>query len=129
MPQIKIYGLKKSLENIKSELSTIIHNTVVKKLSFPQDKKYHRFIQFDESDMIFPDNKSENYTIIEIIMMEGRTVATKKNLIQSLFANIEKELNIGKTDIEICIIESPACNWGFGGMSGDEIELSYKIEV
>ena len=129
MAQVKIYGLKKSLYQIKIELSKVIHENIVEVLSFPQEKKYHRFIGFDEGDMIFPDAKSKNYTIIEIMMMEGRTVETKKNLIQSLFKNIEKKLGIVKTDIEICIIESPSHNWGFGGMSGDEIKLSYDVNV
>ena len=129
MAQVKIYGLKKSLDTIKEKLSETIHTTIVKELSFPEEKKYHRFIAFDESDMLFPDTKSENYTIIEIMMMQGRTEETKKGLIRALFSNIETELDIAKTDIEICIVESPACNWGFAGMNGDEIELNYKVEV
>ncbi len=62
-------------------------------------------------------------------MMEGRTVETKKSLIKSLFQKIEEGLQIDKDDIEICIIESPASNWGFRGMTGDEIVLNYKVEV
>ena len=84
---------------------------------------------FDKDEMIFPDDKSEQYTIIEIMMMEGREVETKKDLIKSLFVNIQKELNIENNDLEICIIESPASNWGFRGMTGDEIKLNYKVKV
>jgi phenylpyruvate tautomerase PptA (4-oxalocrotonate tautomerase family) len=129
MAQVKIYGLKKSLQKIKYKLSKTIHNTIVKELSFPKEKRYHRFIAFDEEDMLFPDTKSEHYTIIEIMMMQGRSEEKRKNLIKALFVNIEKELELAKTDIEICIIESPACNWGFGGMCGDEIKLNYKVNV
>jgi len=129
MAQVKIYGLKKSLDNIKTKLSEVIHKTIVKELTFPQEKKYHRFIAFDEEYMLFPDTKSDNYTIIEIMMMEGRIKETKKNLIKSLFSNIEKELGIAKMDIEICIIESAPSNWGFGGQIGDEIKLNYEINV
>ncbi len=129
MAQVKIYGLKKSLDDIQNELSQTIHECIVQKLSFPKDKKYHRFIKLDEGDMIFPDDKSDNYTIIEIMMMEGRTIETKKNLIKSLFQNIEKDLNISSSDIEICILESPASNWGFRGMTGDEIKLNYQVKV
>ena len=129
MAQVKIYGLKSSLGKIKNELSNVIHKCIVDSLSFPKDKKYHRFIMFDRDEMIFPDDKSEQYTIIEIMMMEGREVETKKNLIKSLFVNIQKELNIENNDLEICIIESPASNWGFRGMTGDEIKLNYKVKV
>jgi len=129
MAQVKIYGLKKSLDKIKPKLSEVIHNSIVKELSFPKDKKYHRLIALNEDDMIFPHAKSEQYTIIEIMMMEGREVETQKRLIKSIFESIEKELGIVKTDVEICIIESPACNWGFSGMTGDEIKLSYEVKV
>lgn len=111
--QVKIYGLKKSLEKIKVELSKTIHTSIVDVLDFSQENRFHRFMAFDEDSMLFPDTKSEHYTIIEIMIMEGHTVQTKKKLIQALFENIENALGIGKGDIEICIIESPACNWGF----------------
>ena len=129
MAQVKIYGLKTSLGTIKNELSNIIHTCIVKSLSFPKNKKYHRFILLNADEMIFPEDKSEQYTIIEIMMMEGRTTETKKELIKSLFENVKQELNIENNDLEICIIESPASNWGFRGMTGDEIKLNYKIEV
>jgi len=129
LAQVKIYGLKTSLNKIKNELSNIIHQCIVESLSFPKDKKYHRFISLNEDEMIFPDDKSKQYTIIEIMMMEGRETETKKDLIKSLFKNITKELNIENDDLEICIIESPASNWGFRGMTGDEIKLNYKVKV
>ena len=129
MSQVKIYGLKSHLNSLKTELSSTIHRTVVKELSSPKEKKYHRFIALDVEDILFPDVKSEAYTIIEIMMIEGRSVETKKRLIYALFKNIEDDLGICKTDIEICIVESPACNWGFGGKTGDDIKLNYKIEI
>jgi phenylpyruvate tautomerase PptA (4-oxalocrotonate tautomerase family) len=129
MAQVKIYGLRSNLKSIRDELSNVIHSTIVDVLSFPKDKKYHRFIYFEEDDMIFPEDKSKQYTIIEIMMMDGRTTQTKKELIRFLFKNIESKLNIKNSDIEICIIESPASNWGFRGLTGDEIKLNYKVNV
>lgn len=129
MAQVKIYALKANINKIKNELSNIIHDCIVNSLSFPKDKKYHRFISFDKDEMIFPDDKSEQYTIIEIMMMEGREPETKKELIKSLFKSIQQQLHIENNDLEICIIESPASNWGFRGMTGDEIKLNYKVKV
>jgi len=129
MAQVKVYGLRSNLKSIRDELSNAIHNTIVDVLSFPKDKKYHRFIYFEEDDMIFPEDKSKHYTIIEIMMMDGRTTQTKKELIIALFKNIESKLKIKNSDIEICIIESPASNWGFRGLTGDEIKLNYKVNI
>jgi len=129
LAQVKIYGLKDNLDKIKQKLSETIHSTIVEILSFPKDKKYHRFIALNQDDFIFPDDKSNQYIIIEIMMIKGREVETKKNLIKFLFQNINKDLNISVNDIEICIIESQASNWGFRGMTGDEIQLNYKVKV
>ena len=62
-------------------------------------------------------------------MMAGRSVSAKKRLIRLLFDRVGEQLGIAKADIEISINESPAHNWGFRGMSGDEIQLNYKVEV
>ena len=79
--------------------------------------------------MLFPEDKSEGYTIIEIMMIEGRQPETKKALIKRLFKEIAISVKIEPNDLEIVIIESPAVNWGFRGMSGDEMTRNYKIDV
>jgi len=129
MAQIKIYGIKENLNPIKQKLSEVIHTCVVEALSFPKEKRFHRFFPMEREDMLYGTGRSNAYTIIEIIMIEGRTVETKKRLIKMLFVKIEEQLNIKLSDVEICIQEAPASNWGFRGMTGDEIMLDYKVEV
>ena len=81
-------------------------------------------------DFYYPEGRSAAYTVIEINMMEGRTVATKKELIKTLFSQIEMQLGIKPIDIEITIKEQPAHCWGFRGMTGDEVrDLSYKVNI
>jgi len=129
MSQIKIYGLKSHLDQVKGELSRVIHECVVEVLKMPADKRFHRFIGLEAADFIYPEDRSKAYTIIEVMMMIGRTEATKKALIQALFREISTQLNIAVNDLEICIIESPPTHWGFRGKTGDEISLSYKIDL
>ena len=129
MSQIKIYGLRKHLDPIKKLLSDVIHSCVMDALQFPADKRAHRFIALEQDDMFMPSGRTDAYTIIEITMIEGRSVDAKKKLIRLLFERIKNQLNIGTMDVEICIYESPACNWGFRGMHGDEIKLNYNINV
>ena len=129
MAQIKIYGIKEHLNPIKQEFSEAIHACVVEVLAFPKEKRFHRFFPMESEDMLYGVGRSDAYTIIEIMMIEGRTIETKKRLIKMLFAKIEERLNIEPKDIEISIQEAPASNWGFLGMTGDEIMLDYKVEV
>ncbi len=129
MSQIKIYGIKEKLAPVRERLSEVIHECVMEALQFPADKKAHRFFLMEKEDMLYPAGRTDAYTIIEISMIEGRSIETRKKLIRLLFDNIRDKLNIQHQDIEINIQESPACNWGFRGMHGDEVKLNYKINV
>jgi len=129
MSQIKVFGIKEHLNPIKHQLSDIIHACVVDVLAFPVDKRAHRFFPLEKENTFYPAGRTDAYTIIEINMIEGRTIETKKKLIRLLFDNIQEKIGITYQDIEICIYESPACNWGFRGQHGDEVTLNYKINV
>jgi 4-oxalocrotonate tautomerase family enzyme len=129
MAQIKIYGLRKQLDPVKAALSDAIHGCVVEALTYPADKRAHRFFSLEPGDFMRPAGRTERYTIVEIGMMEGRTVETKKRLIRLLFERVEKAAGISPQDLEITISETPKHNWGFRGKPGDEHTLDYKIEV
>jgi phenylpyruvate tautomerase PptA (4-oxalocrotonate tautomerase family) len=129
MAQVKIYGLAEHLRPRRRELSDTIHDCVVEALQFPRDKRAHRFFPLDREDFFMPAGRSDAYTIVEISMMEGRTVAARKKLIRLLFERVHAQVGIAPQDLEICIQESPPCNWGFRGQHGDEIQLNYRIDV
>jgi 5-carboxymethyl-2-hydroxymuconate isomerase len=128
MVQTKIYGLREHLDPIKSELSDIIHSCIMDALQYPSDKRAHRFFPLDASDFFYPAGRTDRYTIIEFSMIEGRSVETKKQLIQLLFERVQS-LGISTQDLEMTIFETPKQNWGFRGLPGDEHQLNYKIEV
>jgi len=99
-------------------------------LGMPEDKRAHRFIPMDKEDFFYPGGRTDAYTIIEINMMAGRKVETQKKLIKSLFREIETQLSIKPIDIEIIIKEQAPHQWGFRGMTGDEVkDLKYKVSV
>lgn len=129
MAQIKIYGLKEQLNPIKAQLSDDIHQCVVEALSFPRDKRFHRFFPLDAEDFYFPPGRSSRYTIVEISLFEGRSIEVKKHLIRLLFGRAERDLQLAPADLEISLIETPRCNWGLRGLPADEIELNYKVEL
>ena len=126
---IRIYGIKEQLNPIKARLSDVINQCMVEALGFPADKRAHRFFPMAAEDFYYPAGRSAAYTVIEISMMQGRSIAARKTLIHSLFREIEAQLQIKPVDVEITIFESPAENWGFRGMTGDEANLNYSIKV
>ena len=127
---IVIYGIKEELNPIKEKLSDVIHGCMQSVLGFPEDKRAHRFIPMDREDFYYPGGRTDAYTVIEINMMAGRQIETQKNLIKSLFQEIESQLSILPVDVEVIIKEQAPHQWGFRGMTGDEVnDLKYKVNV
>jgi phenylpyruvate tautomerase PptA (4-oxalocrotonate tautomerase family) len=83
----------------------------------------------ESGDFFHPASASARYTIIEISMFEGRSTETRKALIRLLFERVGAQCDRKPNEIEITITETPRHNWGFRGLPGDEIGLSYKVEV
>lgn len=129
MAQIKIYGLKNHITACRTQLSDTIHACVVEALQYPPDKRFHRFFLLEPEDFVYPADRSEQYTIIEISMFEGRSDEAKKQLIRVLFARLQSEVGIAPQDVEITIFETPRQNWGIRGQPGDELGLNYRVDV
>ncbi|PME33116.1 hypothetical protein BCV39_22050 [Vibrio sp. 10N.286.55.E10] len=127
---VVIYGIKELLNPIKAQLSDVIQASMTEVLGLPESKRAHRIVPLNKSDFYYPEGRTDAYTVIEINMMAGREVETKKALIKALFTNIEAQLGISPVDIEITIKEQPPHCWGFRGMTGDDVtDLTYKVNV
>jgi hypothetical protein len=129
MAQVKIYGLRSHLGPVIPAVSEVVHSCVMDALHYPKDKRAHRFIQLDPDEFLYPAGRSDQYTIVEFSMFEGRSVEAKKMLIRLMFERFDRQLGISPTDLEMTIFETPKHNWGFRGLPGDEHALDYRIEV
>lgn len=129
MAQIKIYGLREHLDGVKARMSDVLHACVMEALQYPADKRAHRFFSLEKDDFYYPDGRTEQYTIIEISMFEGRSDAAKRQLIRLIFEKFSAELGMSTQDVEITIFETPRQSWGIRGVVADELSLNYKIEV
>ena len=125
---IIVYGIKERLNPIKAKLSDVIHSCMQLAIGLPEGKRAHRFIPLDREDFYYPEGRTDAYTVIEINIMQGRQKDTQKLLIKLLFTEIETQLRIAPIDIEITIQEQPPHCWGFRGLTGDEANLSYRID-
>lgn len=129
MSQIKIYALADTIDKYRFELSKAIHEALVEALQYPVEKCFQRFIKMQKEDFIYPSDRSDLYVIIEISMFSGRSVESKKQLINKIFKNIESESGISLQDIEITIFETPQENWGIRGKTAYELKLNYQVNV
>lgn len=128
MTQISITGQRHVLAPIRSRLSEVLHTAAVDVLGLPPDKRFHRFHPMDPEDFPVPPGRSERYTIIEVRLFAGRTVATKKAFYARLFNDFAEHLWIGAVDLEIALVETPRHDWAMRGLPGDELELAYEVQ-
>lgn len=129
MSQIKIYALNETIAQLRIKLSNAIHEALVESLAYPKEKIFQRFFPLEKENFIYPADRSDLYTIIEISMFEGRSKEAKKAFILKLIQNIHLQCGIGINDIEITIFETPKENWGIRGQNADELVLNYKVNV
>ena len=74
--------------------------------------------------------KTDNITLIEIILYKGRSNGVKKALYKAINDNLALDPGIDCDDIIIVLIEPPLENWGIiGGNPASEIDLGFNIIV
>lgn len=132
---VKVFALGRLLAAdggvLRQLLSDAVHASMVQALGLPEEKRAHRFVRLEDGDVFVPGGRSESYVTIEVMLMTGRTAATKAALIKGIFENVQTSAKIAPVDVEIIIMESPPENWGFRGLTGAEAlaQLNYKVDV
>ncbi len=127
--QFKVYGRDDVLRPARPALSDVLHAAAVDVLGLPADKRFHRFFPMGAEDFPTPAGRSERYTVVEVLMFAGRSTATKKAFYRRLFQDFEDRLGITPTDLEVAVLETPRHDWAIRGVPGDELDLTYRVEV
>ncbi|WP_374353247.1 tautomerase family protein [Chitinimonas sp.] len=97
-------------------------------LKVPADDRQIRFVQYPPGHFPVPPAKTDNYTVVEIQIFPGRSLAAKR-LLYAEIARRFGELGIAATDITIILHEPALDNWGVGGKPASEIDLGFKLDV
>ena len=129
MAQVIVYGRRTSIDARRQQLSDAIHGAVVAALDYPAEKRFHRFVGLDAADFVYPEDRGDDYTIIEVSMFEGRSTEAKRELIRQLFDRIAAEVGIAPHSVEITITETPKVNWGIRGVNAEDLALGYRVDV
>jgi len=84
--QISIFGQHHVLAPMRAQWSEIVHAAAVDVLGLRPTRRFHRFFPMDPEDFPTPPGRSERYTIVELRLFTGRTVATKKVFYARIYA-------------------------------------------
>jgi phenylpyruvate tautomerase PptA (4-oxalocrotonate tautomerase family) len=129
LAQVKIFGLKQTINEYRSAMSKLIHLALVSVLELPPEKMFQRFFPLEEDDFKYPNDRSSKYTIIEISLFEGRSEQKIKDALKTIMKEMEAQLGFSPNDVEITVFQSPKYCWGIRGKTGDELQLGYKVNI
>ena len=128
MPLIRIEILKGHSKEYKKTMFQCVHDALVNALSIPDDDRFQRIYELDRENFEFNDSKSDNFTLIELAFLPGRSKEMKRNAITEIARLLEERLGIAPKDVIIIINEPHLDNWGFSGKQASDLELRYKKE-
>jgi phenylpyruvate tautomerase PptA (4-oxalocrotonate tautomerase family) len=129
MPLAKISILKGRSASDKKKLLDAVHLSLVGAFKIPDNDRTQRVYEFEHADFEIQDDRSDKYTIIEIIIFPGRSVEAKKKLYKQIFSHL-KELGYQDNDATIVLHEQSLDNWRLrGGKSAREIDLGFSLDV
>ncbi|MFC4453333.1 tautomerase family protein [Deinococcus sonorensis] len=129
MAQIKVYALRSTLDALRPALSDMIQAALGSALGLPESKRFQRFLPLAPEDFVFPEDRSERYTIMEVQLFTGRRPETLRQLIRDLQRGWQQDLGGLPNDLEVVLIQTPAEQWGIRGQLGHELSLSYEVNV
>jgi uncharacterized protein with GYD domain len=121
MPQVKIYSAAKHLDNRHDLFMVALNNSLKEVMGIAAEKIVYRFFPMAESDLCALGERSDRFSVVEITIFAGRSGAVKTQLIETIFVQVEKYLQLTAVDLEIMLWEIDPGNYGLRGTTGEKL--------
>lgn len=129
MPSATIEVRRQYSQTEEEGIIEAVHTAMIEALKIPRTDKTIRLIVHEPHRFTAPPGKTDKYTLVDIDLFSGRSLATKKALYQAIVRNFAR-FGIPADQIRILLRESPAENWGIrGGVPASEVDLGFKVDV
>ena len=130
MPLVKITIRSGKSTDYKKALLDGVHNALVQTFRIPEHDRFQMFYELDMDHFESPANRTDNITIIELTVFNGRSYKAKKDLYKTIVDNLATTPGIDGNDIMIILNEPPLENWGIrGGKPASEVDLGFNIHT
>lgn len=116
MPLVKIDMIKGHTDDYKKAFLNAVHDGLEAALGIPEGDRYQRLNELDSACFEKNSGKTENFSIIELTILPGRSKEIKGEIIREITRLLGERLNIAPADVFIVIYDPPFENWGFGGI-------------
>ena len=115
MPLIRIEIIKGKDRDYKKKILDAVHTALIKAIQIEDWDRFQRLYEIDEELFERSENKTDNFTMIEITMFQGRTKEQKAKIYEEIVKELDEKLEIKSSDVFIVINEPPNENWGLAG--------------
>jgi Uncharacterized protein, 4-oxalocrotonate tautomerase homolog len=129
-PLVKVEIVKGKSDEHKKAVLDGVHDALVQAVKIPDYDRLQRIYELDKANFEYPETKTDNVTLIEITMFQGRSIDAKRALYKAITYNLAQNPGIDGEDITIVLYESSLENWGIkGGKPASDVDLGFEIKV
>lgn len=126
MPVTKIEVKRSWPAQSQQQIIDIVHAAMVESLKIPVGDKLIRFVEHRPDQFVTPPGTTENYTLVEITLLPGRSLQAKRSLYKDIVTRLDA-IGIAPADVRIILYEVQPDNWGIrGGIPASEVDLGIK---
>ncbi|SDO72135.1 Tautomerase enzyme [Rhodoferax sp. OV413] len=120
MPLAKIEVRRSRPASEVTALMEAVYLAMREALKVPEDDRQIRYIEHRPEHFWVAPGKSENYTLVEVLMFPGRSMDAKRTLYQGITQRFGA-LGIAPIDVMVVLTEPPKESWGLLGLPASEI--------
>jgi phenylpyruvate tautomerase PptA (4-oxalocrotonate tautomerase family) len=119
MPLAKIEVRRSRSAAEVSALMEAVYLALREALQVPEDDRQIRYVEHRPEHFWVAPGKSENYTLVEVLMFPGRSLETKRALYQGITQRFGA-LGIAPIDVMVVLTEPPMESWGVRGVPASD---------
>lgn len=130
MPLVKMYIREGKTGEYKNALLEGVRRALVNAVRIPESDRNQMLFELPPDGFSSSAGKTEESTVIEIIIFKGRSLEVKRALYKEIVECLSESPDIMDTDILIVLHEPPLENWGIrGGIPASEVDLGFKVDI
>ena len=119
MPLAKIEVRRSRPAEEVTALMEAVYVSMREALKLPEGDRQIRYIEHRPEHFWVAPGKSENYTLVEVLMFPGRSIEAKRMLYQGI-AQRFGALGIAPIDVMVVLTEPPMGSWGPRGVPASD---------
>jgi len=121
MPLVTVTVRKPKTSAFKSAVLQAVHSSLVAS-GVPETDRFHRVIELPADDFRFdpsyPDTtrpRTDDFTLIEVLLSVGRSVKVKRKILADIVAALGRDPGLHPDDVFVVFKETQWENWAFAG--------------